>query len=86
VSTVGTYIPAGLEDFPTPQPIGYMRYHETMALEAKWGSPYWEANVTRPVDFDSPWSLGKDADSNEINAMHEAVVAEITANLTTGST
>jgi hypothetical protein len=55
-----------------------------MAFYAKRNGPYWDADVTRQIGFESEWEicadsvkkLPKDAD-NKANDMHEAVVAEL---------
>lgn len=60
------------------------RYYETMAFEAKKDGPYWDADVSRQINFESEWAicaesvekLPEDAD-NKANDMHEAVVSEI---------
>jgi len=80
VSTVGAYYPPkhGEETGPITT-IGCHRYYETMAFKAKKIEVYWEADVTKQVSFESPWSIdhhNPNAD-NEANKMHEAVVAEL---------
>ena len=62
------------------------RYYETMAFGAKKEGPYWDADVGKQISFESEWAicaksvekLPKDAD-NVANAMHDAVVAELSA-------
>lgn len=70
-------------------PIGaFDRYYETMAFEVKREGLYWEADVQREVPFESEWSicattpeqLPSDVD-NQMDRQHEAVVAELSANL-----
>jgi hypothetical protein len=57
--------------------IGFNRYYETMAFAAEHNGRYWDARVSREVDFDSPWSIAElDAD-DKANDMHEAVVQEL---------
>jgi len=55
-----------------------------MAFQAFLQGKYWEADVSYPMDFDSPWSLPMCAEGcwpddidNHANDMHEAVVAEM---------
>ena len=60
------------------------RYYETMAFKAKKNGDYWEADIDKPIDFDSDWAicaksvkaLPDDVD-NRADKMHEAVVAEL---------
>jgi len=60
------------------------RYYETMAFRAKLDGPYWDADVSETVSFNSEWAicadalakLPKDAD-NKANDMHDAVVREL---------
>jgi len=62
----------------TIQTIGLDRCYETMAFRAVWEEPYWEADVSNELSFDSPWAI-EDAkcDSDlRANKMHEAVVEE----------
>ena len=84
VSTVG-----GMRNNGKMETIGaFGRYYETMAFKAQKQGPYWEADVTKQLSFESPWSicaptekrLPDDVDS-QADAMHEAVVAELTARL-----
>lgn len=75
VSTVGAYCPRDGEI----DTIGFDRYYETMAFEAKYDGTYWDANVDEEVFFESDWAISDaefDADQRA-NTMHEAVVAEI---------
>ena len=68
--------------------IGLHRYYETMAFKAIKLGPYWDTDVTKPVEFFSPWGifaksaseLPADVD-NKANEMHEAVVAELSRKL-----
>lgn len=65
--------------------IGYGRYYETMAFHAKASDTrYHDADISRPVDFDSPWSISVIDADDVANTRHEAVVAEITAKLQAG--
>ena len=57
--------------------IGFNRYFETMAFAAEPVGRYLDADVSREVEFDSPWSIAElDAD-DKANDMHEAVVKEL---------
>lgn len=65
--------------------IGHHRYYETMAFHVDPADTrYHDSNVSRKVNFASPWSIDRlDAD-DEANAMHEAVVQEIATRLLNG--
>ena len=61
------------------------RYYETMAFRAKKEGPYWDADVSKQISFESEWAicsekgfkaLPDDAD-NLADRMHEAVVREL---------
>lgn len=65
--------------------IGWKRYYETMAFEAKpvkddkSNVVYWDADVGAQIDFDSDWAI---ADYNfetdkQANEMHDKVVEEL---------
>lgn len=62
------------------------RYYETMAFKAKKEGPYFEADVSEQLSFDSEWAicaespeeLPDDVD-NQADQMHEAVVSELSA-------
>lgn len=81
VSTVGNMSRldgSGVEE------IGFDRHYETMAFRAYFEDPYWEGDISSPeVPFDSPWAIrGVDIAADlRANAMHEAVVAEISSRL-----
>lgn len=77
VSTVG--LMQDWKDENKIDTIGHERYYETMAFNAKWEEPYWEANVQEEVEFESPWSLNEKEHESDIKAqkMHELVVAEL---------
>ena len=85
VSTVGAMFTDEASGMDT---IGHERYYETMAFEAKDCEGYVEADVSKQLDFDSPWSINAkspkklqaDVD-NAANAMHDAVVAEFAAQM-----
>ena len=58
------------------------RVYETMAFEAKFNDPYWEADILKSLAFESEWSIScsprkmaRDLDLRA-NEMHEAVVRE----------
>lgn len=83
VSTVGGMVVDG-----KVKEIGPYRYYETMAFEARDEHGYVEADVSRQLDFDSEWAINAESPSglpadvdNHANAMHDAVVAEFTAQL-----
>lgn len=65
--------------------IGPNRYFETMAFH---GDPndkrYYDADVSRGVQFDSKWAIGEIDADDQANEMHEAVVAEISTKLENG--
>ncbi|KKM17193.1 hypothetical protein LCGC14_1678170 [marine sediment metagenome] len=88
VSTVGCYYPPGADNSLPENPenastIGYERYYETMAFEARFSEPYWEANVCKEISFESEWSLNECEQETDLKAdqMHEAVVAELSKGL-----
>ena len=60
------------------------RYYETMAFKAIKEGPYWEADVSEEISFDSEWAICADHYSmlpedvdNKANQMHEIVVKEL---------
>jgi hypothetical protein len=62
------------------------RYFETLAFEADGtDTRYFDADIDRPVPFDSPWSIAEVDADDRANAMHEAVVAELTGKLIAGT-
>jgi len=74
VSTVGNYI------FQRKaETIGCERYYETMAFKAYYCSPYWEADVTNQLSFESNWNIDhiNFKTDQEANEMHENVVKEL---------
>jgi hypothetical protein len=75
VSTVGA--------LESCEPIGHNRYYETMAFWAKNDGIYWDANIMKQVHFKSRWAIATLSETTdaEANAMHEAVVAELTERL-----
>lgn len=60
------------------------RYYETMAFFARKEGPYWDADVSKQINFESEWAicadsvkkLPADAD-NKADEMHNAVVSEL---------
>ncbi len=55
-----------------------------MAFAAEYDGRYWDADVQRQLDFDSPWQISElDAD-DRANDMHEAVVLEFMDKLRNG--
>ena len=89
VSTVGGYYPYGF--YNKIEPIGHKRYYETMAFYAKKDGPYWEANVSDQIYFDSNWSLCFDSPDcvpddidNLADQMHETVVSELIGKMDIG--
>jgi len=80
ISTVGNLFIDGKLEM-----IGADRYAETMAFKAKKEGIYWEADVRKPVDFDSRWESSITDDDNKLNDMHEAVVTELLLKIMRGS-
>ncbi len=86
VSTVGKYVPLFNSSGKYDQ-IGYNRWYETMAFEAKLQNGYWDADVSKQIDFDSEWGIfgetWKDVinqyptPDNTANDIHDAVVKEL---------
>jgi hypothetical protein len=75
VSTVGAW--------DNGEPIGYNSYYETKAFHAHNDGIYWDANTSKEVHFKSKWhvtTLSETSDA-EANAMHEAVVSELSERL-----
>lgn len=90
VSTVGMMQDWSAPGFPNEisfEQVGHNRYYETMAFHSDPDDTrYHDADVSRQVYFESPWSIDHlDAD-DEANAMHEAVVQEIAGRLLKGET
>lgn len=70
------------------QTIGINRYFETMAFHSRPKTdvhPWQDADVSREISFNSPWSIDQPWKEQEANDMHEAVVAEISAQLLSGN-
>lgn len=61
--------------------IGVDRYYETMAFEAVWQDPYWEADVSRQVEFEGQWAVDhlERHCSLDANTMHDEAVAQVAA-------
>lgn len=82
VSTVGALLDfqsTGESRFKYGPVGGYNRFYETKAFVAKFDDGYWDADISKPVPFDSNGcinhtDLGADMEAND---MHEAVVVEL---------
>ena len=62
--------------------IGLNRHYETMAFHSNPSDTrYHDMDVTRQVDFESPWAISEIDADDKANDMHEKVVAEISARL-----
>lgn len=87
VSTVGM-----MKDWHAPKPfstsvfdtIGFNRYYETLAFLAYKNAEFWDADVSKQVDFDSEWSYSKLGDEWKANKGHWKVVEEIVGKLEDG--
>jgi hypothetical protein len=70
-----------------PNEVGYKRFYETQAFHAHLKGVYWEANISRPIQFAA---LGQQANWKSRDAdlladeMHNAVVREIVTKLEEG--
>jgi len=88
VSTVGLMIDIHAPGYPngiTFDTIGHNRYYETMAFHSKEEDiRYHDADVSRNVSFDSPWTISEIDADDLANEMHEAVVTELTSRLLSG--
>jgi hypothetical protein len=82
VSTVGGYVPKGKNKY---EQIGCDRYFETMVFKAMFDDPYWDADVTQEISFQSKSALNVlDKTSDKLaNDMHEAAVQEIMQKMST---
>ena len=60
------------------------RYYETMAFHALLDERYWDADVSRQVEFNSPWAIDVIDVDDKANEMHEAVVDELICRLEAG--
>jgi len=68
--------------------IGVDRYFETMAFISELkreNNPWQDGDVSKQISFTSPLSIDQPWKEQEANDMHEAVVAEITAELLAGN-
>lgn len=84
VSTVGLLENISRDGFET---VGNGRYYETMAFHADYtDSRYFDADVAREIQFESPWQVSEIDADDVANNQHEAVVDEITQNLAAGKT
>ena len=81
VSSVGLMEAMQSDEFET---IGYGRYFETMAFYAQFDGRYWDADVCREVEFDSPWMIDEIDADDRANDQHEAVVSELANKLAAG--
>lgn len=76
VSTVGNLLNDNIEK------IGVSRYYETMAFHADYtDTQYYDADVAKPIDFNSPWAIKHPYKDNEANSMHDTVIEEIIVKL-----
>jgi len=83
VSTIGEFLTD--ERNRTFDTVGLDRNYETMAFHAeRVDGRFWDADVTRGVDFCSQWAIKEHDRDDKANDMHEAVVAEITERLAAG--
>lgn len=64
--------------------IGGSRHYETAAFHARHEDGYWDADVTRQVDFDSAWCIAEKFKDEKANQMHEKVVEELMKRLENG--
>lgn len=89
VSTVGMMVDIHHKGYPNKikfTEVGLDRNFETMAFHAKHvDDRYWDADVGRQVDFDSPWSISEIDADDVANDQHEIVVDEITKGLESGN-
>ena len=84
VSTVGNYRPRLNEKLKKEdQEIGINRFYETMAFEAKKEGVYWEADVSKQVDFNNRWTINELEQETDFKAdeMHERIVKELSLKL-----
>jgi hypothetical protein len=66
--------------------VGLGRYFETMAFWARASDVrYHDADVSREIRFNSPWSINVVDADDRANAMHDVVVEEIAGSLMAGS-
>ncbi len=80
VSTVGRQLAApGLIE-----PLGPDRFFETMAFHAWKNGKFWDADIARQLRLDSPFNLDSEDVEDQADAMHEAIVAEISSKMLSG--
>jgi hypothetical protein len=87
VSTVGLMLNHDKDRFDNPkyEQIGYERYYETMVFHSNANDlRYHDADVSKEISFESPWSINKIDADDEANAMHDNVVKEIISRLKKG--
>lgn len=80
ISTVGRY----RDSNGRLATIGVRRYYETMAFHASYDEGYLEADVSKQIQFESPWSIGEIEQLSDLHAdeMHERVVDELSKRMT----
>ena len=80
VSTVGMMknprIP-GIKNESEYGEIGCNRYYETMAFYAQKEKEFWDADVSREINFESNWAYGNIKDEWAANKGHWKVVDEL---------
>lgn len=81
VSTVGLYVEPLTKKFTQ---IGADRYFETMAFYAHFKDEFWDADVSREINFSSPWRYSQIEDENNANYGHYVVIEEICRRLKEG--
>jgi hypothetical protein len=81
VSTVGMLLNKAEDAF---EEIGHNRYYETMAFYAEKKENFYDADVCKPVEFESRWCYNSIDDEWEANKGHWKVVAEISDKLESG--
>lgn len=64
--------------------IGINRFFETMAFHANNDKRYFDADVSRQINFESPWAIAELNADDKANDMHEKVVEEISDKLLNG--
>jgi len=65
--------------------VGAYRHFETMAFHAKFEGGFWDADVSREVQFNSRWSYASIEDEQAANDGHYKVVEEICQKLESGN-
>jgi len=78
VSTVGLMENIDKDDKNPFDTVGCDRYFETAVFHAdRRDKRYHDANISRRIPFDSPWSISEVDADDRANDMHENVVAEL---------